>query len=285
MIDTLRRTLDQAAIVAAAALAASPLTSMGTPAASAMTASHISGSALGIAACSSCWSGYVGRSGSGFTEVTGSWRVPCLGLADEAPTDSVTWVGLGGLGNNNLVQTGTRQSQFLDSNNNVEDSYSAFVENTADPNNPNIRPLDGTQQVNGATVNVSCGDSITATVSANGDMVLKDLTNGESSGTQNFGPLPNTFTADWIVENTGGTYPLADFQTETFTNANAHIQGFISTSNVDQLSPIAETITDWNGAPLDYIASTASNGQFTLGWITSSCEVDPDPNWNCVTGS
>jgi Peptidase A4 family len=53
------------------------------------------------------WSGYA-VTGSGFTRVTGSWRVPSVARTKPA-TYSASWVGIDGFNNGNLIQAGTSQ--------------------------------------------------------------------------------------------------------------------------------------------------------------------------------
>lgn len=278
MIARLGLILRSTTIAAVLAVATSPgasFAALATPVTAAPTFTSLS--------CGTCWSGYEALAPS-IDLVSATWTVPCLGLADEAPTDSAIWVGMGGVDNINLVQTGTRQWQgYPDANGNVPTYYQAWVENVG-ASNPAEHPLDGSADVHGAVVNISCGDRISASVNSSGTMVLTDLTNGQSSGPQNFGPLPNNGSVEWIVENTGGNAPLANFRTVTFSNANATLTGSSGASNVDQLNPTLLNIEDWNGAPLDS-TGPAGGGQFSISWITSSCEVDPDPNWNCDTGS
>lgn len=53
------------------------------------------------------WAGYVAAPGSGVTSVSGSWTVPNAGTLP--PGASATWVGIGGFGTSDLIQTGTQQ--------------------------------------------------------------------------------------------------------------------------------------------------------------------------------
>ena len=55
------------------------------------------------------WAGYVAApaSASGVTSVSGSWTVPNAGSLP--PGLSATWVGIGGFGSQDLIQTGTQQ--------------------------------------------------------------------------------------------------------------------------------------------------------------------------------
>jgi len=61
------------------------------------------------ATASTNWSGY-GIAGS-FTSVSGSWTVPTV-APSTVPTYSSTWIGIDGLANRNLIQTGT-ESDFV----------------------------------------------------------------------------------------------------------------------------------------------------------------------------
>ncbi len=53
------------------------------------------------------WSGYA-VTGSGYTTVSGSWRVPSV-AATKKNTYSATWVGIDGFSNGSLIQAGTGQ--------------------------------------------------------------------------------------------------------------------------------------------------------------------------------
>ena len=52
------------------------------------------------------WSGYAALSGK-FTAVSGSWIVPVVSGTSGVSTADATWVGIGGVSANDLIQTGT----------------------------------------------------------------------------------------------------------------------------------------------------------------------------------
>jgi|GEM_PF-3065116 len=53
------------------------------------------------------WSGYVARGGT-YTEVYGSWVVPRVAPSTGTYAADATWVGIGGVRNQNLIQAGTQ---------------------------------------------------------------------------------------------------------------------------------------------------------------------------------
>ncbi len=57
------------------------------------------------------WSGY-GKAGS-FTSIGGSWTVPAVTPSPGATEYSSTWIGIDGLANQDLIQTGT-ESDVID---------------------------------------------------------------------------------------------------------------------------------------------------------------------------
>ncbi|HZQ57963.1 MAG TPA: G1 family glutamic endopeptidase [Acidimicrobiales bacterium] len=66
---------------------------------------HIAGHGFG--AVSSNWSGYVEQGGP-FTSVSAQWVVPAV-IASSSPQSSGTWIGIDGVSNTTLIQTGTAQ--------------------------------------------------------------------------------------------------------------------------------------------------------------------------------
>ena len=164
----------------------------GTPAAS---ASH-----------SSNWSGYVASGGS-FTAVSASWVVPQVSATSTGA--DATWVGIGGLRTNDLIQAGT-QAEVSGG----QARYSAWVE---------MLP----QASRTVSLSVAAGDSVTVSItqapSGEWTIAMKNDTTGQSYTTTVRYASTNA-SAEWIQEapSSGrGVVPLDNFGTIRFTNASA----------------------------------------------------------------
>jgi hypothetical protein len=148
------------------------------------------------------WVGYVATGGT-FTTVTGSWVIPQIPVTSSLTGDA-TWVGIGGVGSSDLIQTGT---QAITNSNGSAVSYQAWYE-----------ALPGFSQPISITVNP--GDSITATISEQSQnqwaITLRDNTNGQNFQTVvPYVSLMNS--AEWIEEmpsqGSGAFIPLDNFGT------------------------------------------------------------------------
>jgi hypothetical protein len=153
------------------------------------------------------WAGYV-ASGGGYTSVSGSWTVPTI-PSTTSFTGDATWVGIGGVGSNDLIQTGT---QAFTNTNGSAISYQAWYE-----------MLPGFSQP--ITMTVNPGDSITASITEQSPnqwaINLRDNTNA-----QNFQTVvaysSSMQSAEWIEEmpslGSGQFIPLDSFGTVGFSN-------------------------------------------------------------------
>jgi hypothetical protein len=168
------------------------------------------------------WSGYVAGNGP-FTAASGTFSVPYL-LAGTASTDQVSeWVGIGGVGNDPLIQAG--------------------VDEYPDPNNSSlfyIQPwwevVPAFPQINITSVTVAAGDEVTVTIvqisGTTWGIELTDDTNGESFTTaQTYAGTGST--AEWIVEapTVGGQIvtlapysPVVDFSDLEITPVNTAVE-------------------------------------------------------------
>jgi hypothetical protein len=138
---------------------------------------------------SSNWAGYaVSGKSVRFRRVSASWTVPTGSCAAGERSDSVVWVGLGGLSTSSqaLEQTGTQ----LTCNGSGQATYSAWYE---------LVPA-GSHRLH---VTIRPGDRIAASVSVRGKDVrisLRDLTSGSGVAFTRRMSSPDTSSADWIVE-------------------------------------------------------------------------------------
>jgi hypothetical protein len=157
------------------------------------------------------WSGYVERGPQPFTSVSAQWVVPAV---KATPDDEATgtWVGIDGVDNQTLVQTGTAQQVV-----GGQPQYYAWWEALPDVAQP-LWPVSP-----GDTIQAS----ITETTANNWSITIKDVTTGQPSTIQvaNY-PTPGT-TAEWIMEapvdgTSQSLSTLANYGTITFTALRAN---------------------------------------------------------------
>jgi hypothetical protein len=186
------------------------------------------------------WAGYVAGSSDGstqFSNVSGSWVQP-TSKCGTGQDDAAFWVGIGGSGSDG-------QSSSYGSA--LGDGSSTSLEQIGTEGNCTGN---GTQYyawyelVPAAPVQLNLsihpGDTITASVSVNGDSTafsLTDKTTGQSFSKTVSSPNPDTSSAEWIAEapsecdGSGSCTPLAlsDFGTVDFTSASATANGHTGT--------------------------------------------------------
>jgi hypothetical protein len=201
----------RAAVVVATLLApvglAAP-TSADTGAATAAPLIRVRSVAVHQGTGSTNWSGY-GIPGS-YSAVTASWTVPTV-AATSGPTYSSTWIGVDGLANRNLIQTGT-ESDYV----NGHAQYLAWWEVLPAPETV-IRSLP-----------VSPGDHMTASITRvagrTWTVVLTDSTRGRSfTHTRNY--RGTGASAEWIEERPqigSSLSTLASYGSVTFTGLTAN---------------------------------------------------------------
>lgn len=128
------------------------------------------------------WSGYA-VSGTGVTSVTGEWTVPSSGTI---PGVAATWVGVGGFGTSDLIQTGTQEVSTLLDPIAGGQPYAAWYELL--PNSPvylyNVSPGDH-MTASVTDTRASCSGSPDAgtagTTTSNWLVTISDASNGQSS--------------------------------------------------------------------------------------------------------
>ncbi|MGW8289431.1 MAG: G1 family glutamic endopeptidase [Candidatus Bathyarchaeia archaeon] len=206
------------------------------------------------------WSGYMATSdiqnrSAVVSSVSASWVVP-----DVTPSDNFTfsgvWVGIGGYGEDTLIQIGTEQEYF-----NGRPFYYAWYELLPD------------YLVQIPRIHVHPGDTIAASISLANDnenawtITLSDLTrneNFEKTVVYNSSRL----SAEWIVERpkvNGTVSTLADFGTVTFTDCKATIGGM--TGMIGNFS-YAKLVMRDEGTPLVSVSSLNSdNSVFTVSYL------------------
>ena len=195
-----------------------PQTDTGTPATAAANVST-----------SSNWSGYSATGGS-FTSVTGTWTVPAV--ATTTTGADATWVGIGGITSNDLIQAGT---QATVSGGQV--AYDAWIEMLPASSKP-------------VSLSVNPGDSVTVSITQQAGLdwlisMKNNSTGGAYSTTVQY--RSSNSSAEWVQEAPSvnrGTVPLDDFGTLRFNGASAVRDG--NTLSLNALG--AQGITMVNGA-------------------------------------
>jgi hypothetical protein len=160
------------------------------------------------------WSGYVLKRSKSITYVSGVWTVPRV---NPRVGDSAIWVGIDGLDNSNLIQTGTDQEYIR----RESFYYYAWWE---------ILPANKTEQVI-TSIAVSPGDRMFAVISKSGRLhkwriQITDLTTQAKFETTRTYDGPSK-TADWIVEApsvSGQPEPLAHYGEVQFSGPYIHTE-------------------------------------------------------------
>ena len=134
------------------------------------------------------WSGYA-VTGTAFTQVTGTWRVPQVQVPRKRHyrknTFSSSWVGIDGFGNGSLIQAGTEQDWV-----NGKPFYQAWWEVLPAPETP-ISPMP-----------IRPGDEMTVSITGglpDWTITVTDVTTSQSSTTLHRYSGPET-SAEWIQE-------------------------------------------------------------------------------------
>lgn len=178
---------------------------------------------------SSNWSGYSATGGS-FTSVTGTWTVPTV--ATTTTGADATWVGIGGITGNDLIQAGTQATVS-----GGEVVYDAWIEMLPASSKP-------------VSLSVNPGDSVTVSITQKVGLdwlisMKNNTTGGAYSTTVQY--RSSNSSAEWVQEAPSvnrGTLPLDDFGTLTFKGASAVRDG--NTLALNALG--AQGITMINGA-------------------------------------
>jgi hypothetical protein len=155
------------------------------------------------------WAGYE-ATGGGYTSVNGTWNVPSVS-SPAAGTADATWVGIGGVTGDDLIQAGTQT--LVEAGGQIV--YQAFYE---------LLPGDA-QSV---PLAVRAGDSISASITQTSAgqwlITLRDNTTGQWYQA-NVSYASALSSAEWIEEmpsTTGNVFiPLDNFNTISFTGGSA----------------------------------------------------------------
>jgi hypothetical protein len=202
-----------------------------------------------ITSSSSNWSGYAANGGT-FTSVTGTWTVPTVS-ASSAGADA-TWVGIGGLTSDDLIQAGTQA--MVDGSGRV--AYSSWIEML--PESSRTVPL-----------SVSAGDSVTVTLTQqSGNDWLIAMKNNTTGGTYRVTVQyrSSNSSAEWVQEAPSvgrGLVSLDQFGTVQFSAGSAVRDG--TTMSLSALGAKAITMINRQGQPIAQPSTIAGDGSsFTV---------------------
>ncbi len=207
--------------------------------------STVSTAAATSANVSNNWAGYVASNGD-YTSVSGSWMIPSVSATNDEAADA-TWIGIGGVSSNDLIQIGT---QNIASGGQV--STGTFYEG-----------LPGASQTIPG-VSVAAGDRITATIkevsSGEWSIYIADLTNGESfNDTVAYDSSESS--AEWIEEAPSvgsGVVPLDSFSSVNFTGGSASNNG--ATENIAASGAQPVNMVNDAGQALTSVSAIDSSG-------------------------
>ncbi|HKC90232.1 MAG TPA: G1 family glutamic endopeptidase, partial [Candidatus Limnocylindria bacterium] len=207
------------------------------------------GTPASVTSSSSNWSGYAANGGT-FTSVTATWTVPTVSASSSGA--DATWVGIGGLTSNDLIQAGTQA--MVDGSGTVE--YSAWTEML--PQSSRNIPL-----------SVSAGDSVTVTLTqqAGNDWLIamkNNTTGGTYSVTVQY--RSSNSSAEWVQEAPSvgrGLISLDQFGTVQFSGASAVRDG--KAMSLSTLGAKAITMINGQGQAIAQPSTVASDGSsFTV---------------------
>jgi len=195
------------------------------------------------------WAGYVATNGQ-FSGISGSWTMPNVSAnsnASELSADA-TWIGIGGVDSNDLIQTGTQN--IVNSNGQV--TSSAFYELL--PNNSVTIP----------NFNVNPGDSITANLKYIGNNlwtinITNNTTNQTYSTTVSYDSSQSS--AEWVEEDpslSNGQIPLDNFNNVIFSNGSTIEDGNLLSISGSNATPV--NMVNNQGRVLASASSLNNNG-------------------------
>lgn len=193
------------------------------------------------------------NSGS-LSSVSAAWTAPTPTGNGSTLSADATWIGIGGISTNDLIQVGTEDT--VSASGTV--STSAFYE---------MLP-DAAQTVPGVTVNP--GDSISASLNeisaGQWTISINDLTDNESYTTTVSYSSSNS-SAEWIEEDpsftSGRLVPFDDYGTVNFSDCTTTDNG--SSETIDNAG--ANSITMVNRSDQDIsVPSSLSNNDFSVSW-------------------
>ena len=205
------------------------------------------------------------------TSVSGSWVVPEVNPSENI-TFSGVWVGIGGYGEETLIQAGTEQ-EYINGKAVYYAWYELLPEYVVRINNIHVQP----------------GDMITASISLVNEntntwtITIRDVTRGEQFK-KTVVYNSSRLSAEWVVERpkvNGTVSTLADFGNVTFTECKATLNGV--TASIGNFS-YAKLVMHGEDTPLVAVSSLdGDESGFTVNyWEQPSPTASPNDSTNVV---
>ena len=193
------------------------------------------------------WSGYQATGGS-YTSVSGTWNVPSVS-SPSANTADATWVGIGGVTSNDLIQAGTQT--LIGAGGQI--AYQAFYE-----------MLPGVAQ--SVPLSVHAGDSVSASITQTSAgewlITVRDNTTQQSYQTT-VSYASKLSSAEWVEEmpsTVGNAFiPIDNFNTISFTGGSAIENGAQVT--IAQSGAKMLTMVNGNEQPLATPSALGTDGE------------------------
>jgi hypothetical protein len=199
------------------------------------------------------WSGYVATAG-GYKHISSSWVAPDATGNGSTTTADSTWIGIGGVFSDDLIQTGTMN--LVSAGGRV--TSAAFYEVLPDP------------AMEIPSIDVSPGDSMTATIdevsAGSWTISITDVSTGQNFITT-LSYTSSYSTAEWIEEDpsyaSGGLVPFDNFSPAKFFSGKTTRNGLPLTISAANGLPI--TLVDQSGNPLARPTTLSTDGSgFTV---------------------
>jgi hypothetical protein len=193
------------------------------------------------------WSGYAATGGH-YTAVTGTWTVPVPGISGAAGTGA-TWVGIGGVSSQDLIQAGTQDV----ASGGGQAEFQTWLE---------MLPQ-ASQQV---PVAVLPGDSVTVSIdeqsagSGNWQISITNNTSGQKYQTS-VQYTSSESSVEWVMEapsGANGILPLDNFSSVSFTAASTMQNG--QTEDISQTGAQPITMLNANNQALAVPSAIGSDG-------------------------
>lgn len=184
------------------------------------------------------WSGYVATDG-GYTAVSGAWRAPAVTGNGSTTTADSSWIGIGGVFTNDLIQTGTENSVSASG----QVYTAAFYE-----------LLPGAA-IEIPSLSVSSSDNMSASITETSPgkwlISITDVSTGQNY-TTTVDYASSHSSVEWIEEDpsylNGTQVPFDTFTTVSFANGSAKVNGVTANIAASNGQPI--TMLNAAGQPI-----------------------------------
>jgi hypothetical protein len=221
------------------------------------------------------WSGYVAANGN-YTAVSGSWTVPSVSNTSSALQADATWVGIGGVTTQDLIQVGT---EAIVNGSNPEGSGSVANDVVSNPGNIDYEAWIELLPAGSITVPVTIrsGDSVSASITEESPgewlVIFRDNTTEQSyEATESY--ASSNSSAEWIEEMPMGSennsfIPLDSFGVIQFTGGSDTENG--QSMNIAQSGAQLLTMVNSSGQTALAVPSPlgADGGSFTVSRTTA----------------